>query len=413
MIFNPGGPGGSGTASTYRFGPGLDTVLRGRYDVLGFDPRGVNLTLPRVQCLQDADREALARILGVTAPSLRPEQDVGVWDAFAEVLAGGCAREDGEVGDEDGVRSPLDSREVFEWGYTSLASQDGTMEGLFEICDRVGRERCAIAGGARETVMGVLERLYERPIAVNDDAGNVGMVTGYNYRSFLYGTLYRPYAWPRFASITADLAQGNGSSFLEATGPGDFAIADVTSAVLCTDAAPATNYTLKEWAAYLEDMTTKSFVGGAQRALDTLPCRHWRAEPSERWEGEFGDLELDTPVLVLANSFDPATPLDSARRLVWRMGSRNARLLEQRSYGHCSISSVSSCTWNAVLGYLLDGELPYAGKTCEVDAGNFTGYFPEVHDRVEGGVVVEGELGAEAEALRTLQAELARFLPVG
>jgi len=38
IIFNPGGPGGSGTGSTYRLGPILDEVLKGQYDILGFDP---------------------------------------------------------------------------------------------------------------------------------------------------------------------------------------------------------------------------------------------------------------------------------------------------------------------------------------------------------------------------------------
>ena len=78
LIFNPGGPGGSGSGSTYRLGPGLDKILQGKYDILGFDPRGINLTLPTVTCLQSlVTRFSIQQILGSTAPSLNLH-DVGV-----------------------------------------------------------------------------------------------------------------------------------------------------------------------------------------------------------------------------------------------------------------------------------------------------------------------------------------------
>jgi hypothetical protein len=46
-----------------------------------------------------------------------------------------------------GSRSPFDAREIYTCGYTSLASQNDMVEGYFEICGRVGRERCPLAGG--------------------------------------------------------------------------------------------------------------------------------------------------------------------------------------------------------------------------------------------------------------------------
>lgn len=71
IIFNPGGPGGSGTGSTWRIGPLLDEILQGQYDVLGFDPRGIKKTTPEVTCLKSAyTRMALEQILTTTAPSL-------------------------------------------------------------------------------------------------------------------------------------------------------------------------------------------------------------------------------------------------------------------------------------------------------------------------------------------------------
>ncbi|KAF8609123.1 alpha/beta-hydrolase [Ceratobasidium sp. AG-I] len=50
IITNPGGPGGSGSGFVVSFGPALSALTDGRYDIVGFDPRGVNMTLPPMGC---------------------------------------------------------------------------------------------------------------------------------------------------------------------------------------------------------------------------------------------------------------------------------------------------------------------------------------------------------------------------
>ncbi|SCZ87677.1 BZ3500_MvSof-1268-A1-R1_Chr2-2g05143 [Microbotryum saponariae] len=50
VLINPGGPGGSGHAFALRRGKEISTVLKHRYHVIGFDPRGVNLTGPSNDC---------------------------------------------------------------------------------------------------------------------------------------------------------------------------------------------------------------------------------------------------------------------------------------------------------------------------------------------------------------------------
>ncbi|KAI9736506.1 MAG: hypothetical protein M1818_006016 [Claussenomyces sp. TS43310] len=433
VIFNPGGPGGSGTGSTYRLGPVLDEILEGQYDILGFDPRGINMTSPAVSCMSSvASRSALQYILGSTAPSLNPH-DIGIWDSVAQLIAEECeansgadilpfvntptvARDIASIVDAihaekrhrvsywgfsygtnlgaiftalfpnklhriilDGIRSPLDAREIYAWGYTSLASQNDIFEGYFEICEKVGPSRCPLAGlekSAKTTVMDLLDSLYERPLPVSAPQVT-GLVTFFDYKEFFYGTLYQPRSWLLFSEITRDLLKGNGTSFLLATdpGPAGFGSMEAGTAVLCTDADPATHYSLESWSDYVFNMTELSFIGGDSRSLVTLPCRHWYSIPSERWSGSFEDVHLETPVLMIANTYDPATPIASAKRLLENMGD-NAVLLEQHSYGHCSVSSLSTCTYQVVLDYLLRGHLPHPGTVCEVDDKEYGGYFP-------------------------------------
>ncbi|KAG9092178.1 hypothetical protein FRC06_000214 [Ceratobasidium sp. 370] len=50
IIINPGGPGGSGGGWAVTLGPALRFMVDGRYDIIGFDPRGVNMTLPPFNC---------------------------------------------------------------------------------------------------------------------------------------------------------------------------------------------------------------------------------------------------------------------------------------------------------------------------------------------------------------------------
>ncbi|KAF8745425.1 alpha beta-hydrolase, partial [Rhizoctonia solani] len=50
ILVNPGGPGGSGTVTIAEQGEDVSTLVDGRYDIIGFDPRGVNLTGPPTAC---------------------------------------------------------------------------------------------------------------------------------------------------------------------------------------------------------------------------------------------------------------------------------------------------------------------------------------------------------------------------
>lgn len=50
VLFNPGGPGGSGKFFIARAGPALQAVVGEDYDVVGFDPRGIGESEPKTQC---------------------------------------------------------------------------------------------------------------------------------------------------------------------------------------------------------------------------------------------------------------------------------------------------------------------------------------------------------------------------
>jgi pimeloyl-ACP methyl ester carboxylesterase len=50
LLVNPGGPGGSGTSLAADVAEGLEPSVAGRYEVVGFDPRGVGASVPALSC---------------------------------------------------------------------------------------------------------------------------------------------------------------------------------------------------------------------------------------------------------------------------------------------------------------------------------------------------------------------------
>ena len=57
LVINPGGPGGSGVDYAYNAEYFFDPDVLDRYDIVGFDPRGVNRSAP-IKCLNDEETDA-------------------------------------------------------------------------------------------------------------------------------------------------------------------------------------------------------------------------------------------------------------------------------------------------------------------------------------------------------------------
>lgn len=66
-------------------------------------------------------------------------------------------------------------------------------------------------------------------------------------------------------------------------------------------------------------------------------------------------------MLLIAETYDPATPLRNGRRLLAEMG-KNARLIAHHGYGHSSRDR-SNCTDSIAQAYLLNGTLPEDQET--------------------------------------------------
>ncbi|CAL3967424.1 unnamed protein product [Diplocarpon coronariae] len=107
MLVNPGGPGGAG-ATFVKAGAGaaISAITDGRYDIIGWDPRGVGQSTPKLQCFPNAGDEMYAYDVFPSGPDSwagvfqDPEYDEKVrqefeeFDVAAALLAESCVEQD-------------------------------------------------------------------------------------------------------------------------------------------------------------------------------------------------------------------------------------------------------------------------------------------------------------------------------
>jgi pimeloyl-ACP methyl ester carboxylesterase len=93
LFVNPGGPGGSGVDFVRAIGRFLPLELRARFDLVGFDPRGVGRSTP-LRCF-----DTLAEAVGVLPSVVFPvtADDETLWRASDQALAAACAARGGAI----------------------------------------------------------------------------------------------------------------------------------------------------------------------------------------------------------------------------------------------------------------------------------------------------------------------------
>lgn len=426
LFVNPGGPGGSGVDFVFLAARQvLSARLRARFDIVGFDPRGVARSEP-VRCYGRNGADDPYKNL--PAFPLTPVQERATIIANAE-YATACVRNNQTmtrhtstanvardldllrqaVGDDkltfagfsygtyvaatyanmfpdrvralwvDGVVDPVawatgrngaGAKVPFSTRLRSGAATTATMQAFLRACDKAGR-RCPFSGGDTEAKFErLLERLRKRPVRGED--GEVR----YRYGDAVAGwlpPLYFQDAWP---SLGDQLQQ-----LYELTAPGTPSrqrtrqlggvedpsgnATDGFNAVACVD----TNNPIDTaaWPRAADAADARSAPFGRLWTWESGRCATWAARDTDRYMGPF-DKRPSAPVLVVGNKLDPATPYEGAVALD-RLLPRS-RLLTVDYAGHTSLGQ-SQCVTRAVDAYLINKSLPPAGTVCRSDRQPF------------------------------------------
>jgi pimeloyl-ACP methyl ester carboxylesterase len=114
----------------------------------------------------------------------------------------------------------------------------------------------------------------------------------------------------------------------------------------------------------------RSGVAGPFWAWDYEPCSTWPVRSAHPYTGRW-DNRTAHPVLVIGNTFDPATPLHGA--IVMQRALARARLLTLDGYGHTALLNPSACVNRFESRYFINGTLPPKGARCKQDGTPFGG----------------------------------------
>jgi pimeloyl-ACP methyl ester carboxylesterase len=416
LLMNPGGPGGSGfdfvlNAADYVVTPGV----LGAYDLIGFDPRGVNNS-SGVVCYTDGDDKD--ELLYGTF-----ESDYGTDDWIDELTVrqadwiDACVENTGELlgnldaasvaRDMDVIRAVLGDEKLSYLGYsygTYLGAVyaelfpekvgrmvlDGAVDPLvgdldalatqmagFESAYRAFLDFCFDSGdcpfsGSIESAMQQTEDLMlsvdGRGLESDDgrvlDTATVG--TG------LINNLYAEFLWPGLVRMLADLKSGDAQSTFDSADDYNSRYADgfydgngyeIYTAVTCNEGTLGTDsVTPLEGLAVIEERAP--YLGFATAlddyvALD-VTCSNWPF-PVAELPTEF-DAEGAPPILVVGTTNDPATPYAQAVSLAGQLSS--GVLVTYRGEGHTIYAQGVACIDDTVDAYFLSGTVPSADPMC-------------------------------------------------
>ncbi|MER7758012.1 alpha/beta hydrolase [Kitasatospora sp. NPDC097643] len=405
LLTIPGGPGGSGLGVPTSAAKRLPQSVLDRYDLVGFDPRGVGRSTP-VSC--GLDHADLAMV------KLRPwpAADGSIDENLATVrrVADACARNGGpvlrsistrnEARDIDRIRQALGERRLSAWG-TSYGTYAGAVYATMfpRHTDRIvldsnddpdpsrvergwlaafgqGVEdrfpdfaRWASAPGnpdrvadtpdeVRPLFLDLAARLDTAPLAW--PGANPAELNGNVLRETLVQSMY---ADARFPDLARLMLAGLGRRPLPApVAPPEQVLQNsiaVSVGTLCNDVSWPTDP-----AAYAKDVAAERAARPltAGMPVNVMPCAFWPfapAEPPVRVTDRG-----PSNVLLAQNLRDPATPYRGALKLRAAFGDR-ARMVTVDSGGHdVYVANGNPCGDAVVTDFLVTGHRPEADTSC-------------------------------------------------
>ncbi|MFE0425982.1 alpha/beta hydrolase [Streptomyces sp. NPDC058953] len=400
LLFNFGGPGGSGVAGLPGAADGF-TRLNKRYDLVSFDPRGVAES-SAVVCRDHRQTEAAHRV--DATPDTPAEQRA--YMASAASFGEGCARRSGKVlphvgtanaaRDLDLMRQVLGDDKLNYLGFSYGTELGGVYAHLFPgkvgrlAMDGVVDPTADFAGGPRNQALG-FQRALENYYASRDIGAEAGtartvkLLKGLDTRPLpaadgrkltetmaLTGIIQALYAedfWPYLTDALTAAEGGDGSELLALadmyTGrdeKGRYTTQDhAQRAISCADAA-ARPTTAEVTSRHLAEFTEVSPVFGPYLAWDVAGwCADWPVDGA--WEKPKVSAKGAAPILVVGTTGDPATPVEGAKRMADGLGTGVGVLVTSKGENHGSYG-FSTCATRLVDDYLLTGKVPPNGTVC-------------------------------------------------
>ncbi|MDA5282323.1 alpha/beta hydrolase [Streptomyces sp. Isolate_45] len=400
LVYNFGGPGGSGVETL----PGAASEykkLNAAYDLVSFDPRGVGNSAG-ITCLDD-------KTLDQAVDSADPLTDVRT---FTEACKKNSAKVLPHVGtvnaarDMDLLRQVLGDQKLNYFGISYGTQLGGVYAHLFPgnvgrtvldaVVDPTADEVQGALGQAKgfqlaldhamkycrdkytancptgpsdaegnKRIAAMLEKLKTKPASTEDGR----KLTSELALTGIVATLYDKEGWEY-------LVQGLGEVMQNGTGNMLLAIADgyngrgedgrysnmhaANMAINCADTSR--RHTVEETKAQEPAFRAASPVFGPDMVEGLLGCAEWPVRGTT--DKPVVDAAGATPILVVGNAGDPATPVEGAKRMADALGKGVGVNLTVQGEGHGTYGT-NACATKVIDTFLLDGTAPVDGTVCK------------------------------------------------
>ncbi|HEY5457520.1 MAG TPA: alpha/beta hydrolase [Acidothermaceae bacterium] len=406
LVINPGGPGGSGIEAALSLAVDeLPQAILDRFDIVGFDPRGIGLSNP-IQCITDKQKDAELNLPADPKTAAQWQAEI----ADATKVAQECYTEYGSdltyystaetARDMEALRAKLGDPKLTYLGYSygtligaeyasaypdkvralvldgavdptiSSTDQDKTQAAGFQLafshfaasCTAKGSS-CKLGSDPQQYVLNLMAKAAAHPIpsgnstdkrTADDGAVLLGVISA----------LYDETQWPDLITALADANKGDASGILslddqynERGADGTYSnLEDANAAIGCADATQRPTIAQAQALQPVWRATNPLFGGSAASSLGF--CSLWKAPPDQPITVANKGA---APILVIGTTGDPATPISGAQHLAALLGS--GRLLVWQGDGHTAYPK-TTCVTNDVNSYLINLTLPPSGATC-------------------------------------------------
>ena len=423
LVVNPGGPGGSGVQYALGARSEFPSAVLARFDIVGFDPRGVAASEPALTCMtgpqldtylatddMPADAAQLAEVVAQSklyaarcaqnSAALLPyvgtqnaarDMDVlraalgesrlsflgksygtylGTWYAQLFPHRVRALVLDGAVDpDTPSLQDDITQAEGFQVALRSFAAWCLTTAGC-PLRGGSGGSGVAGPGGAARSVdaavarlQGLIVRANSAPLA--NQLGDGQVADGAMLLNGVASALYSKSFWTDLKTGLAGAFAGNGTVLVELANLLMERNPNGTYANLA-DADTSISCldrpwprSLAAWQAAASAASRAAPLFGAPIVWGSLPCAYW---PVPSYPLPRIRAAGAPPILVVGTLRDPATPYRWAQALAGDLSS--GVLLGWNGDGHTAYGEGSACVDTIVNDYLIDLSVPRSGMVC-------------------------------------------------
>jgi pimeloyl-ACP methyl ester carboxylesterase len=402
MMVNPGGPGFGGSSLADDASYYFSSDIIDHFDIIAWDPRGTGKSTPAVDCVDDYDE-----YFGIDSPPDSPEEKQALIDA-SQAFNDECMDNSGKIlpyistqasaTDMNSIRQALGEDKISYFGFSYGSELGATWATMFPQTVRAAvfdgavdpqatsaQEGMAQAGGfegqlttflaacsknstcafynggkAEAAFDSLLLELDAKPLVVSKDRTPVTQGVAF---TAVAQAMYSDSNWPQLEQALDDAQQGDGSGLLQLyddyyqrTEDGSYGNElEAFLAISCLDDPGSTS--IKDVEDAVPDYVAVAPRLGANFGYG-YSCALWPVKPA---------IKIDVtgkgagPIVVIGTTGDPATPLESTRKMAAAL--EQGVLLVVEANKHTGYGA-NECINTAVDSYLIDLTVPVNDTIC-------------------------------------------------